>query len=105
MKSTDNKQGEEMSLNVDERLTARSNITVQVIGEEVMLHDGDNDTIHVLNHSAYAVWKLCDGENTFEEILKKLAVQYPDAGPGFADDIREIIQDFSQKMLLVKERV
>jgi hypothetical protein len=81
---------------------ARVDITVQVIGEEVMLHDGETDTIHVLNHSAYAVWKLCNGENSCEDMFEKLSAQYPDAGPGLFDDIQQTLLGFSRKMLLVE---
>ena len=90
-----------MSIDKHNRPMVRSEITVQVIGEEVMLHDGDSDTIHVLNHTAYAVWKLCNGENTSHDIFEKLSLRYPDAGSELIDDIREALQCFRQKMLLV----
>ncbi len=80
---------------------ARSDITVQVVGDEVMLYDADSEAIHVLNHSAYAVWKLCDGENTSEDIFEKLSAQYTGAGSDLFEDIQEILQGFMQKMLLV----
>ena len=85
----------------EQRPLARGDITVQVIGEEVMLHDGGSDSIHVLNHSAYAVWKLCNGENTTEDMFAKLSAQYPNAGGELLDDIKTILQEFNQKMLLV----
>ncbi len=80
---------------------ARNDITVQVIGEEVMLHDADNCSIHVLNHSAYTVWKLCNGENTIDDICKHMTDTYSDAGSAIADDIQETLLDLRQKMLLV----
>jgi len=91
-----------MSIDREKQPLARNNITLQVIGEEVMLYDGGSDTIHVLNHSAYAVWKLCNGENTREDMFKKLSAQYPDAGTELSDDIQEALQDFRLKLLLVE---
>jgi hypothetical protein len=94
---------QEADMNIDRQKLplARKEITVQVIGEEVMLYDGGSDTIHVLNHSAYAVWNLCNGENTPEDMFQKLSAHYPDAGNKLSDDIQETLRDFRQKLLLV----
>jgi len=91
-----------MSIDREKLPLVRNEITVQVIGEEVMLYDDGSDTIHVLNHSAYAVWNLCNGENTREDMFKKLSTLYPDAGNQLSDDIQETLQDFRLKLLLVK---
>ena len=90
-----------MSVDEHNRPMVRSEITVQVIGEEVMLYDSVGEKIHVLNHSAYAIWKLCNGENTLEDMRKTLSAQYPDASSEVADDIQASIDVFRQKMLLV----
>jgi hypothetical protein len=94
-------QETDMSIDREKLPLARNDITVQVIGDEVMLYDGGSDTIHVLNHSAYAVWKLCNGENTREDMFEKLSAQYPDAGLDLAGDIQETLQDFRLKLLLI----
>jgi len=90
-----------MSIDRQKLPLARKDITVQVISDEVMLYDGCSDVIHVLNHSAYAVWKLCNGENTCEDMFEKLSAEYPDAGLDLARDIQETLQDFRQKMLFI----
>ncbi len=90
-----------MSIDEHNRPMVRSDITVQVIGEEVMLYDSVGEKIHVLNHSAYAIWKLCNGENTLEDMRKTLSALYPDASSEVADDIQASIDGFRQKMLLV----
>jgi hypothetical protein len=80
---------------------AREDVTVQVIGDEVMLYDNSSEKIHVLNHSAYAIWKLCDGSHTTEDIRVQLVDQYPDAETDVVDDIQLIIADFIKKSLLI----
>ena len=82
-------------------LCARSDITIQKVGDETMLYDRDGEKIHVLNHSAYSIWKLCDGHNTIEDICERMTVQYPDAGPSLIDDIQATIEQLESKMLLV----
>lgn len=91
----------EMSFDSQTRPLSRNDITVQVIGVEVMLYDSDNEKIHVLNHSAYAIWKLCTGENTPEDMYDILSAQYPDARLNLFNDIRETLETFRQKMLFI----
>jgi len=91
----------EMSIDRQARLLARSDITVQVIGDEVMLYDSGNEKIHVLNHSAYAIWKMCNGENSLADMYEQLTLQYADAGLDLVDDIQVTIDGFIQKGLLI----
>ena len=83
------------------RPAARSDISVQAIGDEVMIYDSAGERIHVLNHSAQAIWKLCDGTNTLEDICREISRVYPDAGDVIFDDICSIIKEFKKKGLLM----
>lgn len=85
-----------------EYIRVRDDIQAQNIGDEVMLHDSSGQTIHVLNHTAYAIWKLCDGQHTLDEISDIIFEKYPDAGSWLKDDIQTTIEDFRQKNLLQK---
>ena len=91
-----------MSIDRQTRPLARSDITVQVIGDEVMLYDSDNEKIHVLNHSAYAIWQLCNGENSLVDMCEKLIAKYEDSNLDLVDDdIQATIDGFIQKGLLI----
>lgn len=90
-----------MSIDRQTRPLARSDITVQVIGDEVMLYDSDNEKIHVLNHSAYAIWQLCNGENSLVDMCEKLIAKYEDSSLDLVDDIQATIDGFIQKGLLI----
>jgi hypothetical protein len=81
---------------------ARRDITEQVIGEEVMLYDSIAEKIHVLNHSAYAVWTLCDGAHSPDDIHSVLAEKYPDAGFELIADVHAIIERFRDQGLLAE---
>lgn len=83
------------------RPKARSDLSVQAIGDEVMLYDSAGEKIHVLNHSAQAIWKLCNGTNTLEDICREMSLAYPDAGDVIFDDICSIIEEFKKKGLLI----
>ena len=37
------------------------------------LYERDTDSLHVLNESAHAIWELCDGETTPEEMAAAIA--------------------------------
>jgi hypothetical protein len=90
-----------MSIDRQTRPLARSDITVQVIGDEVMLYDSDNEKIHILNHSAYAIWQLCNGENSLVDMCEKLIAKYEDSNLDLVDDIQVTIDGFIQKGLLI----
>jgi hypothetical protein len=90
-----------MSIDRQARPLARNDITVQVIGDEVMLYDSGNEKIHVLNHSAYAIWQLCNGANSLEDMGKQLTVQYDDSSLDLIDDIQATINEFIKKGLLI----
>jgi len=85
----------------DARPAVRSDISVQAIGDELMLYDSSGEKIHVLNHSAQCIWNLCNGTHTLEDIRRELARKYPDAGEALIEDIGSTIEQFRVKGLLV----
>ena len=61
--------------------TARSNRLVkQVVDQEILVYDQADDTACCLNSLASAVWNLCDGERTVEEIAAAVAADVVVAG-------------------------
>ncbi len=79
----------------------RDDIATQELGDEVMLYDSVQEQIHVLNHTAYFIWKLCDGSNTLLDIKKKMNSQFTEISDSeIIKDIKSAINDFEQKKLL-----
>ena len=42
-------------------------------GDQTAVYDPDSGRLHVLNASALAIWELCDGETTGEEMAGAIA--------------------------------
>jgi hypothetical protein len=86
---------------LDKKPQKRDDIASQELGDEVMLYDSVNEQVHVLNHTAYFIWKLCDGNNTLQDIRKKMISQFTEiSDSAIINDIQSVINDFLLKKLL-----
>jgi hypothetical protein len=45
----------------------------QEVGDELMVMDARSDRVHVLNATMAAIWKLCDGGRSSEQIAQALS--------------------------------
>jgi len=45
----------------------------QEVGDELMVMDARSDRVHVLNTTMAAIWKLCDGGRSSEQIARALS--------------------------------
>ena len=45
----------------------------QEVGDELMVMDARSDRVHVLNPTMAAIWKLCDGGRSSEQIAQALS--------------------------------
>jgi len=54
-------------------LDARQDLMAKQVGADLILYDLISREIHVLNATAAAIFQLCDGSRTSEEIAKLLA--------------------------------
>lgn len=50
----------------------KPSIICREIGGETLLYNPECESIHVLNSTAAAIWRLCDGENDAEAIVVAL---------------------------------
>jgi hypothetical protein len=50
-----------------------ADLEVRTAGDELLVHDVKNGTVHVLNASAGKILQLCDGTRTVEEITVAVA--------------------------------
>ncbi len=80
----------------------RNDITLQDLGDEIMLYDTDGEKVHVLNHTASVIWNLCDGRHSLEEMQQELIQSYPSISESdILADIRTALEDFKEKKLLI----
>ena len=59
-------------------------------GNETVLYDAASDAIHILNATALAVWEVCDGQHTPDQIADHLRSHFAAAPPG--RDIRTDVE-------------
>lgn len=53
-----------------------------------------------LNQTAAAVWKLCDGKRSTDEIARILVEAYPEEADIVAADVREVVQSLLREGVL-----
>lgn len=51
----------------------KDGLSVQTIGDEVLLYDGKHDTAHVLNPTSALVWQLANGKRSIQGISQAVA--------------------------------
>ena len=91
-------------MTIDDRPTAgpiaRSDVTLQQVGREAILHDGANGKAHVINGSAARLWELCDGR-PLDDLLTAFAGLYGRQPETVADDVGRTLAGFRAMGLLV----
>lgn len=65
--------------------------TIVELDDNVALYDEVGQLLILLNVSAAAVWGLCDGATTLEEMTRTLAEQHPDQASLIAVDVRATV--------------
>jgi PqqD family protein of HPr-rel-A system len=78
----------------------RSDLAVEILESEAHVFDPKTGTTHVLNPSAYAIFELCDGATTVNEMAEALATVTPLGVDEALRQVEELIAVFSEKDLL-----
>jgi hypothetical protein len=76
--------------------TPSKEVSLQRVGDEAILHDRRNGRAHVINESAAQIWDLCDGQNTFDQIVAAFAASYQLAAPEVSEDVHYILTRFRE---------
>lgn len=53
-------------------ISLKQNMLVQELEKELLLYDLDRDKVFCLNETSLLIWNLCDGENSVEDIRRKI---------------------------------
>jgi hypothetical protein len=81
----------------------RTDLQLRVSGDETVLLDPSSDAVHVLNETALALWELCDGETSVEEMVEA-AVGLFDAQQGrLEQDVLDALDAMTVRGLLDPE--
>lgn len=73
-----------------------SEVTLQRVGNEAILHDRRNGRAHVVNESAARLWELCDGHTSLDDIVSAFATSYGLQPADLRDDVLYILSKFRQ---------
>lgn len=66
------------------------------LDDELVLYDSATQQVHVLNHSAAAIWRLCDGTRTPAAIARDVARYYGVSVRLVQQDVYALLERFAQ---------
>jgi len=66
------------------------------LDDNIAVYDDVGQLMILLNSSAGAVWNLCDGSTTVDEIVRALTETYPDQAPVIGDDVRDTLRKLAE---------
>ena len=68
----------------------REDLQEQQIGEDLMVYDARNHRVHILNGTAAAIYRMCDGEHDLDAMEREIRTLYHVAE---TQDVRQDILD------------
>ena len=86
---------------VDDRPTARGDLTVVELDGEAVIYDEINGDLHRLNPTATLVFSLLDGSTTPRELARDLAEAYGMPVEEVTVQVRGLVQQLGASHLLV----
>jgi hypothetical protein len=72
------------------------------LDDKIAVYDDVGQLMILLNSSAGAVWNLCDGSTTVDEIVRALTETYPDQAAVIGEDVRETLRKLVEIGLVTK---
>lgn len=72
------------------------------LDDKIAVYDDVGQLMILLNSSAGAVWNLCDGSTTVDEIVRALTETYPDQAAVIGEDVRETLRKLVEIGLVIK---
>ena len=66
---------ENTNFNTAKPIGLSQNILTQELDKELLLYDLSRDKVFCLNETSSIIWNLCDGENSVEDIRRKVSIK------------------------------
>ena len=73
------------------------------LDENVALYDEGGQLLIMLNSSAAAVWRCCDGSTTFDDMVRALADAHPGETAAIGEDVRLTVRKLAELGLVTEE--
>jgi len=69
-------------------------------GDENVVYDPETEAVHLLNATATAIWVLCDGETTPDEMVDAICELSGLPREVVVEDVRRILLQFDEAAIL-----
>lgn len=80
---------------------ARRDLVLQEVGKEGLLYDREGELVHILNVTALAIWKACDGESSLIAMESLIRTRFSGLdGHDVKADIEKLLRQFDERGLL-----
>jgi hypothetical protein len=66
------------------------------LDESTGLYDEASHALAILNPTATAVWRRCDGEKTFDEIVEEIALEYGIGAHFVREDVEQTLRKLAE---------
>jgi len=80
--------------------TPRAGLATRVLDGEVVILDRANGHVHRLNATASAIWNLCDGKSTTDDIAAQVAAAFQRKPDEVLADVLRTVADLGRLDLL-----
>ncbi|NNF63659.1 MAG: PqqD family protein [Acidimicrobiia bacterium] len=71
------------------------------VGGDISLYDPTSERVVVLNATASDIWRLCDGEQTLDEVIDLIAKAYDQRPDEIRPHVTTTIEQFREEGFLV----
>lgn len=78
----------------------RGTLATEEVEEDLLLYDSGKDHVHLLNVAASAIFELCDGTRTAQEIAQEIARLVPLGDHNIGKDVGHTLGELREKGLI-----
>jgi PqqD family protein of HPr-rel-A system len=82
----------------------RPGVWLRQAGEENAVYDPLSETLHLLNDTALAIWQLCDGETSPEEMVRAICELFGTPEDVVRKDVNRILLEFEAAGIVYWEK-
>jgi hypothetical protein len=77
-----------------------ASIVVSEIDSDVTAYDPSAERVAVLNHTASAVWRLCDGKKSIDEVVGLVALEFGVDAGSIRADVEKLVDQLTAEGFL-----
>jgi hypothetical protein len=78
----------------------RPDIETESLDDQVVLIDPTSGEYHLLNRTGFAIWQLCDGTHSVDDLVEIIAEHYAIGYERAVDDVTALIERLKEADLL-----